>query len=216
METTKHSHSKCCRSTATTGKGRWRTRGNWRVIGGVMWESLCGAGKIQMQFQFSRVSKNLNKTKGTYRTKHSRWSAATRGIGWWRARGDWSVIDGEMGDYLHGGGTNRIYLIGQIESEEKNLNKGNSQDKKLPSIRGNNRHRMVPGAWRFDMSWWRNGWFTESGIPWWFIWLWAGEMRDSCSAHLWEEQSTTSHASEYGTEGQTMFWIPNRGYGLLL
>ena len=24
-----------------------------------------------------------------------------------------------MGDYLHGGGTNRIYLIGQIESEEK-------------------------------------------------------------------------------------------------
>ena len=61
-------------------------------------------------------------------------------------RGDWSVIDGEMGDYLHGGGTNRIYLIGQIESEEKNLNKGNSQDKKLPSIRGNNRHRMVPGA----------------------------------------------------------------------
>ena len=114
------------------------------------------------------------------------------------------------------GGTNRIYLIGQIESEEKNQNKGNSQDKKLPLIRGNNRHRMVPGAWRFDMSWWRNGWFTESGIPWWFIWLWAGEMRDSCSAHLWEEQSTTSHASEYGTEGQTMFWIPNRGYGWLL
>ena len=30
------------------------------------------------------------------------------------------------------------------------------------------------------------------------------------------QQSTTSHASEYGTEGQTMFWIPNRGYGWLL
>ena len=72
METTKHSHGKCRRSAATTGKGWWRMRGNWRVIGGVIWDSLCGAGKIQMQFQFSRVSKNLNKTKGTYRKKHSR------------------------------------------------------------------------------------------------------------------------------------------------
>ena len=34
-----------------------------------MWDSLCGAGKIRMQFQFSRVSKNLNKAKGTYRKK---------------------------------------------------------------------------------------------------------------------------------------------------
>ena len=72
METTKHPHGKCCQSAATTGKGRWRTCGNWRVIGGVMWDSLCGAGKIQMQLQFSTVSKNLNKTKQIYRKKHSR------------------------------------------------------------------------------------------------------------------------------------------------
>ena len=50
METTKHSHGNCCQSAATTGKGRWQTRGNWRVIGGVMWDSLCGSGKIRMQF----------------------------------------------------------------------------------------------------------------------------------------------------------------------
>ena len=65
METTKHSHSKCCRSAATTGKGQWWTCGNWRVIGGVMWDSLCGARKIRMQLQFLTVSKNLNKTKHT-------------------------------------------------------------------------------------------------------------------------------------------------------
>ena len=124
---------------------------------------------------------------------------------WWRNGG------------LPAWGRNKLNLFNWTDwIWRKNLNKGNSQDKKLPSIRGNNRHRMVLGAWRFDMSWWRNGWFTESGIPWWFIWLWVGEMRDSCSTHLWEEQSTTSHASEYGTKGQTMFWIPNCGYGWLL
>ncbi len=46
--------------------------GCWRFIGGVMWDSLCGAGKIRMQLQFLTVSKNLNKTKQIYRKKHSR------------------------------------------------------------------------------------------------------------------------------------------------
>ena len=123
---TKHSHSKCHgrRSVATTGKGWWWVRGDWRLIGGDMGDYLCGGGKSRMQFKFSRVSKNLNKNKGTHRIKHSRWSAATTGKGWWWARGDWSVIGGDMGDYLHGGGKSRIQFKFLRVSKNSNKNKG--------------------------------------------------------------------------------------------
>ena len=101
---TKHSHSKCHgrRSAATIGKGWWRVRGDWSVIGGDMGDYLCGGGKSRMQLKFLRVSKNSNKNKGTHGMKCSCQFAATIGKGWWQACGDWKVIDGDLGDSQSG------------------------------------------------------------------------------------------------------------------
>ena len=69
MHTMKHAHGKCHQSATKIGEGWWRTRSDLIVISGFISENLCVDGKIRMQCQVLRVSKNWNKTKGTYREK---------------------------------------------------------------------------------------------------------------------------------------------------